>query len=183
MDVYASAIGGIFCTSIVDGQATSIEPLRFPDARCWRVLWTGEPVSTKEFVARVRALASASPETYALRMDRLRALSERFRRCLVDNDTRELVTTVRAIGAAMGALGEEAQIPIMTDAMQKLYRTANGQRCAVKPSGAGGGDIMFAVSGDGAAMDALLSECPALGVTALELAVDLHGAVSVADRR
>jgi phosphomevalonate kinase len=180
MDVYASAIGGVFCTSIERGQATVIEPLALPRALHWRVLWTGEPVSTKEFVAKVRALAESDRAAYDEHLGAIRALSAAFRRCLLEDDARSLVQVVRAHGAAMDALGQRAGVPIVTDAMRALFARADALGCAVKPSGAGGGDIVFAASADEASLDALLSECPSLGVSALDLAVDATGGAIVA---
>jgi phosphomevalonate kinase len=183
LDVLASTIGGVFCTAIHDGQPVQIEPLRFPVGACWRVLWTGEPVSTRAFVARVRELAHCDRESYRTLMGRLRAEAERFRDALRNDDARSLVQAVGATGNTMDALGQRAGIPIVTDAMRALMARAEALGCAVKPSGAGGGDIVLAVSASTEAMESLLSECPSLGVTALDLSVDVQGAITVADRR
>lgn len=183
LDVYASAIGGVFCTSIENGQSTSIERLTLPEGLAWRVLWTGDPVSTKEFVATVRALAAKAPALHRARIDALREHATQFRQALRDGDASALVTVVRAAGAAMDALGQAAGIPIVTDAMRALSALAERHRCAIKPSGAGGGDIVFAVGPDEAAMSALARECPSLGVTPLDLRVDPRGAISVAEPR
>lgn len=183
LDVLASAIGGVFCTSIRDGQPTEIEPLSFPHGTRWRVLWTGEPVSTREFVARVRELAQRDDDGYRALVGRVRAASERFRDALRSDSARSLVDAAREAGDAMDALGQRAGIPIVTDAMRALVARANALGCAVKPSGAGGGDIVFAVSASADAMESLVSECPSLGVTALDLSVDSQGGITVADRR
>lgn len=183
LDVLASAIGGVFCTSIVDGRPTDIEPLRFSNGTHWRVLWTGEPVSTREFVARVRELSREDSDGYRSLIARVRAQSERFRDALRSGDAPALVDAVREAGTAMDALGQRAGIPIVTDAMRALFARASALGCAIKPSGAGGGDIVFAVSERADAMDALVRECPSLGVTALDLSLDLQGGITVADRR
>jgi phosphomevalonate kinase len=183
LDVLASALGGVFCTSIRDGQPAQIEPLRFPTGAHWRVLWTGDPVSTREFVARVRELAQRDNESYRALIDRVRLEAERFRDALRSEEVSALVEAVRAAGEAMDSLGQRAGIPIVTDAMRALFARANALGCAVKPSGAGGGDIVFAVSANAEAMVSLVQDCPSLGVTALDLSVDLQGAIIVADPR
>ncbi len=176
MDVYASAIGGVFCTAIAGGRATTIERLSWPKRSAWRVLWTGEPVSTKAFVARVKELASSAPSEHRALIARVREASEAFVRALRDDDATALVAVVRAHGDAMDALGARAGIPIVTDVMRSLSARAAALGCAIKPSGAGGGDIVLAVSDDEPSMFALVSECAALGVSALELSVDSLGA-------
>jgi phosphomevalonate kinase len=183
LDVLASSLGGVFCTSIRDGHAAEIEPLHFPVGAHWRVLWTGEPVSTREFVARVRELAQRDSESYRALVGRMRAVSERFCDALRSNSACSLVEAVREAGDAMDALGQRAGIPIVTDAMRALMAQAKALGCAVKPSGAGGGDIVFAVSASADAMKSLVSQCPSLGVTALDLSVDSQGGITVADRR
>lgn len=176
MDVYASALGSVFCTAISNGKATSIERLSWPSRAVWRVLWTGEPVSTKAFVARVKELASSARDEHRALIARIREASESFVRALQTNDAGVLVSIVREHGAAMDALGARAGVAIVTDAMRALMNRASELGCAVKPSGAGGGDIVLAVSDDEPSMFALVSECPALGVSVLDLSVDLLGA-------
>lgn len=183
LDVYASAIGGVFCTSIENGQSTSIESLSLPDGLAWRVLWTGNPVSTKEFVATVRALAAKDPALHREKISALREHATQFRQALRDGDARALIAVVRAAGAAMDALGQAAGIPIVTDVMRALTVRADRCGCAIKPSGAGGGDIVFAVGPSASAMDELARECASLGVTPLDLRVDARGAISVAEPR
>ena len=74
-------------------------------------------------------------------------------------------------------------IPIVTDVMRALTVRADRCGCAIKPSGAGGGDIVFAVGPNASAMDELARECASLGVTPLDLRVDARGAISVAEPR
>lgn len=176
MDVYASALGGVFCTAIYEGKAASIERLSWPSRSVWRVLWTGEPVSTKAFVARVKELAVSDRDEHRALIARIRKASEAFVSALRSDDATALVSVVFEHGAAMDALGVRAGVSIVTDPMRTLMNRASELGCAVKPSGAGGGDIVLAVSDHEASMFALERECESLGVSVLDLSVDARGA-------
>jgi phosphomevalonate kinase len=175
-DVFASALGGVFATVIEGGEARTFERLSWPASVFWRVLWTGTPVSTRDFVVRVRALSTTDEPAYRASMDRIRRASEGFLEAMRAGDGDALVAHTDEHGDAMQRLGERAGVPIVTDVMQRLRARASQLRCAVKPSGAGGGDIVLAVATDPAALDALVHEARAWDVSDVRCSVDAHGA-------
>jgi phosphomevalonate kinase len=175
VDVYASAYGGVFGTVIEGGVARGFEPLAWPKGARWRVLWTGEPVSTKGFVAQVRALAERSEREYRALIDRVRAASEAFQSAMRAGDAGALVRATDEHGMAMDALGQGAGVAIVTEPMRALFERGRALGCAMKPSGAGGGDIVLAVSERDDALAALDGYAREQGMVPLNLCVDERG--------
>jgi phosphomevalonate kinase len=161
VDVIASALGGINAITIdKNGEDFYSSNLTWPDGIHWRIFWTGEPVSTKQFVARVRALAANDPAQYARVMTPLAESATQFVHAMRSNNALMLVDAVAQHGEWMDALGQAAMIPIVTPSMRALALRAKQLGCAIKPSGAGGGDIVLAISQSALALDALAAELP-----------------------
>ena len=76
VDVYASAHGGVFATRIEGGSAREFEALAWPEGADWRGLWKGGPVSTSDFVARVRGLRARETAPHHGGVVRVPAASE-----------------------------------------------------------------------------------------------------------
>lgn len=162
VDVIASALGGIHAITITPNSEDFLcESLHWPTEIHWRVLWTGEPVSTKLFVAKVRELATQEPAHYASAMGPLRENAQGFIKGMRDANAGLVVESVRTLGAAMDALGHSAGVPIVTSPMRELVQVANRSGCAVKPSGAGGGDIVLLVAQSSEAVAECLRQLPA----------------------
>src|SRR6185295_6684794 len=83
----------------------------------------------------------------------LRAAAERAAAAIARADGAAFLEAVDASGDLLGALGEEAAIPIVTPTLARLVAVARRTGAAAKPSGAGGGDcgIAFARSPEHAA--------------------------------
>ncbi len=176
VDVYASAHGGVFATVLEGGRARAFEPLSWPDASDWRVLWTGEPVSTRDFVARVRALGATDADGYRRAMGRVREASEAFVQAMRRGDASALVRATDEHGRAMDALGQGAGVPIVTEPMRALRDAGASCGWAVKPSGAGGGDIVLAVGERGRGFEGLDACVSRLGLRVLAMRVSSRGA-------
>jgi phosphomevalonate kinase len=58
---------------------------------------------------------------------------------------------VRRAAAAMGALGDDAQVTVVTQDLARACGIASSAGAAGKPSGAGGGDCAVVLAWDGAA--------------------------------
>ncbi len=162
VDVIASALGGIHAITITgNGEDFLCEALQWPDEIHWRVLWTGDPVSTKLFVAKVRELSTHAPTQYAKVMGPLRESAQEFLRGMRAAHASLVFESVRSHGEAMDALGQSAGVPIVTESMRELVQVANRSGCAVKPSGAGGGDIVLLVATSADAIAECLTQLPA----------------------
>ncbi|MDP3220868.1 MAG: hypothetical protein Q8S73_42680, partial [Deltaproteobacteria bacterium] len=73
------------------------------------------------------------------------------------------------------ALGEAAGAPIVTPAMARLAAVVERLGAAVKPSGAGGGDVVVGVAQDDDAMEALREAAAVEGFEEVDLGADGAG--------
>jgi phosphomevalonate kinase len=174
VDVLASALGGVLRVAFPAGPAREpvVERLAWPAGLRWAVLWTGVPVRTSELILAVRALSRRETDE---RMAAIAEATTELTAALRTGDPARAVEAVRAHGVAMDALGQASGVPIVTGTMRQLAAAAGPLGVAVKPSGAGGGDIVLAVAQDADALDAVARLGEPLGFARLDLAVDLHG--------
>jgi phosphomevalonate kinase len=177
VDVLTSALGGL--VSVHFGGGLGGEPVlgrqRLPEALRWRVFWSGTSVRTSEMIAKVEALRAHSPQAHAARIGAIDAGTADFARALRADDVAALVSAVRSLGGAMAALGEAAGAPIVTPAMARLAARLEQLGAAVKPSGAGGGDVVVAVAQDDDAMAALREAAAIEGFEEVDLGADGAG--------
>ena len=80
-----------------------------------------------------------------------------------------MLEAVRRAAAALGALGDEAQVPIVTQEIARACAIASSAGAAGKPSGAGGGDCAIVLAW-GEAGDRARSALQVAGYHALEVA-------------
>lgn len=177
VDVLASALGGVVSAAFPGGLDGDGEVGAHPGfgAVPWAVLWSGTPARTSVMIGRVDALRAADPLGFAAALDAIERATRALDAALRAGDARGAVGAVAAHGAAMAELGDRAGAPVVTDAMRRLAARAEPLGAAVKPSGAGGGDVVLAVAQDASALAALLDGAAAEGFTRVELAMDARG--------
>lgn len=177
IDVLTSASGGLVEARFPEGldgePAIGRRPLF--GALPWRVFWSGTPARTSDMIARVEALRAASPEAHAARLRAIEEGTLAFGRAVGAEDTAGVVTAARRLHEAMAALGEAAGAPIVTAPMARVAARAEQVGAAVKPSGAGGGDVVVAFAQDAAAMDAVRAAAADEGFEEVDLAADGGG--------
>lgn len=162
VDVIASALGGVNAITIAqNSEDFTCDSLHWPQDIHWRVLWTGDPVSTKEFVAKVRELARTQPLHYAQIMGPLREAAQGFLQGMQSANASLVFDATKQHGDAMDALGQAAGVPIVTEPMRVLSQLAQRCGCAVKPSGAGGGDIVLLLAKSKQSVEDCLAQLPA----------------------
>lgn len=182
VDVLTSAFGGLAIVRFFDGvdREATVEHDRLPDALRWRVFWSGTSVRTSEMIAKVEALRAASPATHAALVDAIRGGTGLLDHAARVGEVGAYVAAVRELNAAMAALGDAADAPIVNPAMARLAARAERFGAAVKPSGAGGGDVVVAFAQDDDAMDAVRNAATAEGFEEVDLR-DERGGVAVLD--
>jgi phosphomevalonate kinase len=146
-DVAASVHGG-FLRFRRHGEAVETEALAWPAGWRSRVAWTGEEARTSSFLERVAALAAQNPDRYRPAMGGLRAEAEMFVAAVIAADLPTALACVMKYGQAMDALGQAAGVPIVTDSLRQVAQLAERAGGAAKPSGAGGGDVAWALFPD-----------------------------------
>ena len=163
-DVAAAALGGVLevrsripwrsvdeLMAIPAGQIASSRPLEIRRVRVparLRLLLAdvGSPANTRSLVREVRRFASGDPGRWAERAGEISAVAEKLRNALEANDAESALAAIRGGAAAMAALGEDAQAPIVTPELSRACALASAAGCAGKPSGAGGGDCAVIVA-------------------------------------
>lgn len=141
-DVAAATLGGVVRFSREHAErAVTIE---WPHTLHVEVVWTGKPARTSDLVAQVKTLEADAPGRYREVMRRLRDASEELLGAIVGGEARRAIEAADEHGAAMGALGEAAGAPIVTETLARVAELARAHRGGAKPSGAGGGDVALA---------------------------------------
>jgi len=163
-DVAAAAVGGVVevrsripwrsaeeVMSVPAEQIAALRPLelrrvRTPGELRLLLAYAGAPADTRALVREVRRFGSAKPLRWAARADEISTAEEKLREALESGDRDSLLEAVRAGAAAMGALGDEAGVAILTPQLARACALASGPGAAAKPSGAGGGDCAVVVA-------------------------------------
>ena len=146
-DVAASVYGG-YIRFVRVGDSVQVTPLAWPEELRMHVVWTGQEARTSTFLERVAALAQSEPASHAERLQALKDEAACFVRAVQARDTQGILASTAAYGAAMGALGDAAGIPIVNETLRKVAELAQRAGGAAKPSGAGGGDVAIALFAD-----------------------------------
>lgn len=163
-DVAAAALGGVLevrsripwrsveeLMAIPPAQIAASRPLEIGNVRVppdLRLLLadTGTPANTRVLVREVRRFAEGDPRRWSKRAGEISTSAERLRDALESGDAESALAAVRSGAAAMAALGEDAQAPIVTAELVRACALAATAGAAGKPSGAGGGDCAVIVA-------------------------------------
>ncbi|HLK93448.1 MAG TPA: hypothetical protein VKZ18_26395 [Polyangia bacterium] len=147
-DVAAAIFGGVVAYTRPEVGDPTVRALVPPAALVPVVVSTGAPSGTVDHVRAVERLAARDPGAHARRLRDIRQAADGFLQAYETGDPPALLAAVGAAHEALGALGRDADLAIVTpalDAAAALAREAGG---AAKPSGAGGGDVGIAFFSD-----------------------------------
>ncbi|MDJ0764652.1 MAG: hypothetical protein QNJ97_16860 [Myxococcota bacterium] len=169
-DVAAAVRGGSLVFSI-NGQTEPIDISGMDIA----VVWSGKAASTAELVEKIEDFCRRDPSGHADCFERLNLeaahLADAYRR---GHGSRIIEVTSR-YGAAMGALGRAAGVPIVTKEHALAAHLAADLGGAAKPSGAGGGDVAVAVFKEKDAAKAFRTACLRFSLVPLEIEISEAG--------
>jgi phosphomevalonate kinase len=140
VDVAASTYGGVLLAQLAPGGALSVAPHALPEGTVVHVYASPVAASTRDLLAKVRALAAADPARHRACLD---AAGRGARAAVAAQTVAALVQAVAAQTDALGALGEAAGASIVTPEVAALRTLAEQEGGTFAPSGAGGGDIAF----------------------------------------
>ena len=147
-DVAAAVFGGVLAYTRPEVGAPTVRALISPAAVTSVVVATGAPAATVDHVRAVERLAARDPGAHARRLRDIRQAADAF---LAAYETGDAPAVIRAVGAAheaLGALGRDADLAIVTPALDVAAALARELAGAAKPSGAGGGDVGLAFFSD-----------------------------------
>jgi len=136
-DIAASLMGGI--TWLRAGPKLGTLPWQPPIA----IITHPTSASTPRFVSQVKELKASSPQTYLSHLATLGDITESAFAAVAAQNVTAFIACVRAADAALEAFGAAAHTPIITAFHRELR-----QYGAVKPAGAGGGDLSLLASDD-----------------------------------
>lgn len=165
-DVAVSVYGGVVRVTPRAGGVPAVEPIALPGVELVFV-WTGEAADTVPLVARV---VTTPPAERAAHLAAIAAAADQL--------ATDPVAAVRAGGAAVRALGELAGVPLWIPAHTQLSALAEALGGALKPTGAGGGDVALAAFAEPEAASRFRTAVRGTGMKLLELSVSHEGLVS-----
>lgn len=128
-----------------------VRALRVPAGLRFLLVWTGRPADSRALVASVLAFAKARAGRWTHHVRALSAAESALRDAVELGDEEASLVATRRAAAALGALGDEAQVPIVTQEIAHACALAASAGAAGKPSGAGGGDCAIVLAWGNAA--------------------------------
>jgi phosphomevalonate kinase len=147
-DVAAAVMGGVLAYTRPEVGAPSMRALVPPAQLVPVVVSTGIPSATVGHVTAVERLAARDPGAHARRLREIRRAADAFLLGYEAGDVRVVLQAVGAAHEALAALGRDADLPIVTPAVDAAAALARELGGAAKPSGAGGGDVGVAFFSD-----------------------------------
>lgn len=136
----------LLATNPLEARAIAVPPrIRF------LLAWTGTPADTRGLVDTVLAFARGRPGRWRHHVQAVSAQEAALRDALERDEEPAALDAVRRAAAALAALGDEAQAPIVTPDLARACAVASSAGAAGKPSGAGGGDCAIVVAWEEAA--------------------------------
>ncbi len=161
---------------LVTGRWPGLNIQRLPSGPgvLWRVGWTGQPVSTAEFLTRMVAFKEKSPDSFNRFLVESDRAVEAFVEATRGGNREALIASVRQNRSALLMLARDAGLPIETDPMRAALEAVERMGGAGKSSGSGGGDTLLAwISSDQTPM--LRSEWRRHGIELIPAAVSGQG--------
>lgn len=156
-DIAASLFGGV--TRLAAGQPLqSVTPIGAS-----AVFVHPQSASTPSFVRSLRAWGHGAKDAYASRMAELGGLASKGFCALESNNVDMWLDVIRAADRALAALGNDAQLAIVTRDHREVAALVEREGGACKPAGAGGGDLSLVCARDEAHL------------SAIQLALNAHG--------
>lgn len=174
IDLATSLQGGLIAYRVVD-TAIETRPESLPDGLHLLFVWSGQPASTTDLVAAWRRAGRHQPTVLA---ELLEALSEVCRsgiEAVERNDAEALARQMGAYGRLLGTMGDQLDLPIVTEMHQQAMTLTERAGAWYKPCGAGGGDLGVAVSTDPQRLAGVAKDLANQGLETLPMAMDENG--------
>ena len=166
VDVAAAVHGGALAWRM---EAAESERLEWPAGLAFEVLWSGQPASTAERLARLAGTrhgtsASALVEAAEAVLD---AWHERSAAAVLER--------LRRYTAELRRFSDEHGLGVFEGGHEELLDAANDRGVVYKPCGAGGGDVGIALTEDRAALASFADIARDRGFEPLPVAADPRG--------
>jgi phosphomevalonate kinase len=174
-DVAAAVMGGVIAYTRPEVGAPRMRALVPPAHLTPVIVSTGVPSATVSHVSAVERLAARDPGVHARRLHEIRRAADAFLQGYEAGDAPTLLQAVAAAHDALGALGRDADLPIVTPALDAAAALARELGGAAKPSGAGGGDVGVAFFPDPTSAEAFRMRVAPLNLRILSIITGARG--------
>lgn len=175
VDIASSLLGGMLVYRREAANAPArIEPRKgLPAGTHCLFVWSGQSVSTGEYLERLAQWRARAPAAGAASLERL-AGAANHAVAAVDGDAAGFVTGVADFAEALRAFADASGLGIFSPQQQLLTRLARQQGAAFKPCGAGG-DIGMVVSDDAGRLELLRRSIISAGLHPIALTMTADG--------
>lgn len=174
IDLAASLHGGV-CRYQLAPNGARAEAVALPSALKLAFVWTGQAASTPDFLDQYQRWRESSP---AAARQAQQALDDCCRAALEQlglDDAAGLMTCINNFGRLMGKIGDLAGLPVVSESLRHIARTAAAHGLACKPCGAGGGDLAVLAGTDDKTLDQACRSLASRGWPRLGLDVAREG--------
>ena len=158
IDVIASAMGGLV---LARNCPDAPEIVRIPaqNLPCIALFASHHEAPTCSFIAAAKRAESTRP--FRTCMENMRELCENMAHSVISGQKITFLEQIHALCALLKSFGNVIQMPIVPDFFQELEPIADACHVAIKPSGAGGGDILLAMASNPSDIDQFAQAIPA----------------------
>ncbi len=170
-DVAVCTYGGCIRYQLANG-VPEIRPIALPKNLHLRFPWTGQSASTPELVARVMAYRERDSQAYEDCASGIRQSADDL---AYASDADKAVAAIASGGTALKTLGEAAGVRLWLPEHDQLKVLAGEHGGALKPTGAGGGDLALAAFASAESAQAFEKSLLRRGILCPKIDVDTQG--------
>lgn len=174
LDIAAAQYGGALIYQLA-GMEPVATPVTLPGQLSWCCVWTGRPAATGPRLLQMARWREHDPGGYDSLMGGLTQTAAAGAAAARARDAAGLIAAVSSYGAQLAELGAASGTDIVTREHREIAALARASGVAYKSSGAGGGDIGIAVSGDAGRLSDFRGRIEPAGYRVLHLGVDPVG--------
>lgn len=140
-----------------------------------RAWFSGRSASTKDFVARVAAAQNKDEQSFKTLEQELAIQAGRGVDFFSRGEVSGFISLARDYADALYELGQLADVSIINSSEKEWMKIAADMDVALKPSGAGGGDMWIAFGEDTNILKTLDDSAAEFGFVSVELALSSEG--------
>jgi phosphomevalonate kinase len=165
IDIACSLNGGLLEYRREGSRAV---PLRWPAGLCFKMLWSGQPASTRDKLGILNA-STRKPSRVRL-VAAAEAVAEKWRTA----DASAVIAQYRDYMEQLRAFSDDHGLGVFDAGHEALVEKAAATEVVYKPCGAGGGDVGIVLATDMAAVDEFVA-ANAADYSILDVALDEEG--------
>ena len=174
VDVAASAHGGLLAARRTAAGRLELSRLGLPSGLHFQVWACAVAASTSAFLARIAEFAARDAAAHARCINDQADAAERALDATQRGHAADFVAAIARQVTTLSALGEAAQVKIVTAELAELAQRAASLGAAFLPAGAGGGDVAYWVGAE-LPPSTFTVRARELGLSRVELSLEARG--------